>query len=125
MMRVLGPRTSVAGLVRQAAASGARVVVVPAGETKAESLQWFAEVLHFPDWFGHNLDALADSLGDWASGASRNGTDGADAGRSCLLVWDGVAALAAADPGAYADLRSVLADVDGDHADLDITVVER
>jgi RNAse (barnase) inhibitor barstar len=31
-------------------------------------LQRFAQALHFPEWFGGNFDALADSLGDlsWA-----------------------------------------------------------
>jgi len=30
----------------------------------AEVFARFAEALRFPDWFGHNWDALADSLGD-------------------------------------------------------------
>ncbi len=31
---------------------------------KADALQRFAQELRFPDWFGGNWDALADSLGD-------------------------------------------------------------
>lgn len=31
---------------------------------KAEALQRLASALHFPDWFGGNWDALADSLDD-------------------------------------------------------------
>ena len=31
---------------------------------KACLLARFASALHFPDWFGHNWDALADSLRD-------------------------------------------------------------
>ena len=33
---------------------------------KAQLLARTAEALHFPDWFGHNLDALADCLVDLA-----------------------------------------------------------
>lgn len=29
---------------------------------KAELLSALAQALHFPDWFGHNWDALAESL---------------------------------------------------------------
>lgn len=32
--------------------------------TKAELLARLAAALHFPDWFGHNWDALADCLTD-------------------------------------------------------------
>jgi len=31
---------------------------------KDEVLRRFAQALHFPEWFGGNFDALADSLGD-------------------------------------------------------------
>ncbi|GAB4115685.1 MAG: hypothetical protein Fur0026_01810 [Sideroxydans sp.] len=31
---------------------------------KGEFLAAVAKALHAPDWFGHNLDALADALGD-------------------------------------------------------------
>lgn len=31
---------------------------------RAAMLQAFARALRFPDWFGHNFDALGDSLGD-------------------------------------------------------------
>jgi len=31
---------------------------------KAAALEAFAQALRFPDWFGDNWDALADSLGD-------------------------------------------------------------
>lgn len=37
---------------------------------KADFLAQVAEALRFPDWFGHNWDALADCLGDmsWSPG---------------------------------------------------------
>jgi RNAse (barnase) inhibitor barstar len=31
---------------------------------KDDMLAAIAQALHFPDWFGHNFDALADCLGD-------------------------------------------------------------
>lgn len=33
-------------------------------DSKAELLERIATALHFPDWFGHNWDALADCLTD-------------------------------------------------------------
>ena len=40
---------------------------------KAELLARIARTLRFPDWFGHNWDALADCLGDlsWLDGAGQ------------------------------------------------------
>ena len=32
--------------------------------TKQELHEHIAEMLHFPDWYGHNLDALMDCLTD-------------------------------------------------------------
>lgn len=50
-------------------ASGGHAVVIH-GTDKASVLASFAKELHFPDYFGKNLDALADSLGDWQDGQS-------------------------------------------------------
>ena len=49
MIRVLGPEVSIADVVREAQRHGGEVSVVPAGSTKAESIDLFAEVLDFPD----------------------------------------------------------------------------
>lgn len=97
MIERLGRRTQLAGLVRAEAESGRVVHVVPAGADKAESLRLFAEVLRFPAWFGHNYDALADSLGDWA----------ADQPGAWSLIWDRTALLAAAHP----DVAETIADI--------------
>jgi RNAse (barnase) inhibitor barstar len=35
-------------------------------KSKAELLDTIAKAMQFPDWFGHNLDALADCLADMA-----------------------------------------------------------
>ncbi len=35
-------------------------------KTKAEMLDTIAAAMSFPDWFGHNFDALADCLADMA-----------------------------------------------------------
>src|SRR5215212_1731580 len=46
------------------------VVAIDGQEKPIESI---ARALAFPDWFGHNWDALEDSLGDlsWRKGAGR------------------------------------------------------
>ena len=58
-----------------------------------------AQALDFPDWFGHNLDALMDCLTDmsWAPA------------RGYLLLLSGTAPLAKADPDGFASLLEVLA----------------
>ncbi|MFD7654028.1 barstar family protein [Actinosynnema sp. NPDC059797] len=47
--------------------------------TKAEAVAAIADALDFPDWFGHNLDALYDSLTDlsWLPPGEH------------VLVWEG------------------------------------
>ncbi|MDX5364214.1 MAG: barstar family protein [Pseudazoarcus pumilus] len=47
---------------------------------KADTLARIAAALDFPEWFGHNWDALADCLGDlpWLTPGAR-----------CLLVFEG------------------------------------
>ena len=71
------------------------------GWTRADSKAAFlAEVgatLDFPDWYGHNFDALADCLHDVGAGV-----DGV------LLLWDGWATLARADEKAFNIALSVL-----------------
>lgn len=48
--------------------------------SKVETLARIASALDFPEWFGHNWDALADCLGDlpWLMAGSR-----------CLLIFEG------------------------------------
>lgn len=123
MITVVGPEVPLAELVRSAQRRGARVSVVPAGATKAESLCRFAQALDFPSWFGHNLDALADCLHDWASGSGADRTGGS--GSALALVWDGVAALRTDDPAAYKGIYAVLDEVGQDHPGTEITVVYR
>jgi RNAse (barnase) inhibitor barstar len=52
----------------------------------------------FPDWFGHNLDALADSLGDL------------DAEPGTLLVWSGSTTFARSAPDQFRAILAVLRD---------------
>ena len=118
MIRVLGPEVSVADVVREAQRHGGEVSVVPAGPTKAASLELFAEVLDFPDWFGRNLDALADCLHDFAE----QPLDGA---RARHLVWDGVAELRREHRGTFEDIAGVLDEVTQDHAGFVVTILDR
>ena len=118
MIRVLGPEVSVAEVVREAQSQGGDVAVVPAGSTKAESIDLFAEVLDFPDWFGRNLDALADCLHDYAEEPREDG-------RPRHLVWDGVARLRRSHPEGYDDITSVLDEVSADHDTFVVTVLDR
>ena len=59
-----------------------------------------ARLLRFPDWFGHNLDALYDCLTDlsWLPAGEH------------VLVWKHPEVLAAADPAGYRSIREVLTD---------------
>jgi RNAse (barnase) inhibitor barstar len=118
VIRVLGPEVSIAAVVREAQRRGGDVSVVPAGATKAESIDLFAEVLHFPDWFGRNLDALADCLHDYAEEPPEDGGPR-------HLVWDGVARLRVGQPESYRDITGVLAEVSADHDTFVVTVLDR
>lgn len=67
-------------------------------ESKAEFLDRISRSLQFPDWFGHNFDALADCLADVTAG-DRVGT---------VLLWDGWGSYARAEPQAFSVSLSVL-----------------
>ncbi|WP_224386278.1 barstar family protein [Pseudonocardia sp. ICBG1293] len=76
------------------------VVAVVAGVAdRAAVLSAFGRALGFPGYYGHNLDALADCLGDlsWLP-----------AGPVEIVLADGP--LAAADPGTHAAVLDVLAE---------------
>lgn len=68
-----------------------------------------ARLLRFPDWFGHNLDALYDCLTDlsWLPAGEH------------VLVWTHPEVLATADPAGYRGIREVLADAVEGAADSD------
>jgi RNAse (barnase) inhibitor barstar len=119
VIRVLGRDTGVAEVVRDAQREGADVLVVPAAADRRGSLERFAEVLRLPDWFGHNLDALADCLHDLAE------TPPAEEATGRHLVWDGTAELHGADPEAFEGICSVLEDVAEEHAAFTVTVIDR
>ncbi|CCI52507.1 barstar family protein [Nostocoides jenkinsii] len=114
MMRHLGRDTRIAEVVRGERAAGRQVEVVPAGADKTESLRLFAEVLGFPSYFGHNLDALADSLTDHV---------GTRAGE-WSLIWDGARGLRASDEATYAAIDDILGDLANDSG-VHVTVIDR
>jgi RNAse (barnase) inhibitor barstar len=64
------PGSQGAKIIAAAAANGFRCyrVNLAGAEEQEQVLQRFADALHFPGWFGHNQDALADCLTDmsWA-----------------------------------------------------------
>ncbi|GHH75798.1 hypothetical protein GCM10018793_20220 [Streptomyces sulfonofaciens] len=72
-------------------------------EDKAAFLDRCARALHFPDWFGHNWDALADSLKDlsWLPAA-----------RGRLLLVSGWQEYAAARPGEWAIALKVFSEAE-------------
>ncbi|WP_427173603.1 barstar family protein [Arthrobacter sp. 92] len=53
--------------------AGRRVVLIPPADTKKTVLQTFGEVLDFPEHYGVNLDALNDSLHDFADKVTEDG----------------------------------------------------
>jgi RNAse (barnase) inhibitor barstar len=116
MMRVLGPEVSLADVVARARDAGEDVYVVRAMATKAESIAEFAVALRLPEWFGHNLDALADALHDFAAQAA----PGAPVRH---LVWTGVERLRTEHGRAYEGICAVLDEVAEDHPRLHVTVL--
>ncbi|MEI2779238.1 MAG: barstar family protein [Tetrasphaera sp.] len=114
-VRRLGPDTAIATLVQSERADGRVVHVVPAGDDKAETLRLFAEVLHFPDYFGHNLDALWDCVRDVA--ARQDGP--------WSLIWDGARFFAAADPVTHDAIVDLLDDLARRHPAAHTIVVDR
>ncbi|HQR26900.1 MAG TPA: barstar family protein [Nocardioides sp.] len=70
------------------------------GETKKEFLAAVGEALGFPEWYGRNLDALADCLREVR----------AEESRGTLLLWDGWGPFARRDPTAFASALDALAE---------------
>ena len=63
--------------------------------TKSAMLDALAETLDFPDYFGHNLDALNDLVNDMPPGEH-------------TLVWRHRRDLANGDPDAYTQILEIL-----------------
>lgn len=55
--------------------AGRRTVLIPAADTKRTVLETFAETLDFPADYGVNLDALNDSLHDFADTVTDDGKE--------------------------------------------------
>ncbi|MCU1515512.1 MAG: barnase inhibitor [Pseudarthrobacter sp.] len=72
-MKILSADTwTLEELQEQAADAGRRSLLVPAGDSKRTVLETFGEVLNFPDDEA-DLDALNDSLHDFADSITDNG----------------------------------------------------
>ncbi|MET4590822.1 barstar family protein [Arthrobacter sp. 754] len=69
-------------LQAQVADAGRRSLVVPAADSKRAVLETFGEVLAFPEHYGVNLDALNDSLHDFADSITDNG------GAPVTVLWE-------------------------------------
>ncbi|NYE96279.1 RNAse (barnase) inhibitor barstar [Psychromicrobium silvestre] len=90
-----------------------RIYDVPAAESKEGVLKNFAQSLDFPSYFGHNLDALEDSLRDFAEGLAEPST----------LVWN-------IDPEfkrskAYASVLSILHGVESARLRIELRHLEK
>ncbi|MCE1178760.1 MAG: barstar family protein [Micrococcales bacterium] len=118
-MRHLDAQTSVTAVVRAAQRAGRSVSLVKGGADKEATLASFADALGFPDYFGHNLDALYDCLGDLADEQAARGSG------EWEIVWDDAAELRAADPETYASILEILGEVESDHDGLSIAIIER
>jgi RNAse (barnase) inhibitor barstar len=96
--------TALADIERVASWAGWRVVSLDTTTVagRAGVLGAMKEAFGFPDWFGHNLDALVDALRDVTF---EPGT---------LLVWSGSISFAAGDPEQFEKVLAVLRSRAGD-----------
>lgn len=78
--------------------------IVAGGRSKAAAIERFAETLRFPDWSGHNLDALYELLDEHAYKATSSG-------RAWTLLWLPRRRLIRRRPDDYRGIVSVLRDV--------------
>jgi RNAse (barnase) inhibitor barstar len=60
---------------------GRRPLVIPAADSRKAVLQTFGEALDFPEHYGVNLDALNDSLHDFADAV------GDDGQQPVTIIW--------------------------------------
>jgi hypothetical protein len=92
----------IAGAIRAARVRGATPHVLDGtiAQTSAAMLAEIARVLDFPEDFGHNLDALYDSLTDlsWLPPGEH------------VLIWSRPSVLRHVDPTAYDAVGGVLSD---------------
>lgn len=74
------------------------------GDSATAVMESIAGALEFPDYFGHNLDALYDCLTDlsWLADGEH------------VVVWSKPKALREADPQSYSAIAGVLADAVAD-----------
>lgn len=73
-------------LQEQVAEAGRRVLMVPPADSKRAVLETFGEVLAFPEHYGVNLDALNDSLHDFADSITDDGNS------PVTVLWEVAAA---------------------------------
>lgn len=83
------------------APTGVRCLSIPAVRGKTELMQAFATAAHLPGWFGHNWDALEESLLDLDEAS----------GDGVLVLLQDVAALARRDGDTWHTLLVLLGDV--------------
>lgn len=101
-------------LLEQVADAGRRSLVVPAADSKRAVLETFGEVFAFPEHDGVNLDALNDSLHDFADSI-------ADSGKAPVTVLWQVAG-AFRGNGSFGIICEILQDAER-YAGNDLTVV--
>ena len=96
VFRVAGTTADAVAAARE---HGSTPYVVPAQSSKGALLDAIAVALSFPRWFGRNLDALADCLGDlsWLPAAP------------VALVWERPSTLRCADPATARAVEEILA----------------
>lgn len=82
--------------------AGVRPIIVPCEDTVAATLIEFAARAAFPDYFGHNLDALVDCLRDL----------------SATVICVNTSRLRTADRHGYEQIVDVLRQADADNPEL-------
>lgn len=98
-------------LIAEAEAAGWRVLRLDTAgiDSMAAFYEEVARSWQLPDWFGRNLDALFDALGDVT-------------GEPTILVWSGVQQLAEVDPLQASAVLDVVRDASGHAASFAVVV---